>query len=68
MGRVTTFAPHKDPKLIARGKLTFDERVEHHRVVLKRGETAESPSPVSGRPGRVRDLWKVTQSVYWDAR
>jgi len=30
---VTKFAPHKALKLIARGKLTFDERVVVHRAV-----------------------------------
>jgi len=32
-GYVTKFAPHTEaPKSIARGKLTFDERVVLHRV------------------------------------
>ena len=31
-GNVTKFAPHKALKLIARGKLTFDERAVLHRV------------------------------------
>ena len=31
-GCVIKFAPHKAPKLIAPGKLTFDERVELNRV------------------------------------
>ena len=31
-GCVTKFAPRKTPKLIAPGKLTFDERVVFHRV------------------------------------
>jgi len=33
LGCVTKFAPHKALKLIASCKLTFDERVEDHRVV-----------------------------------
>ena len=32
---VTRFAPHEALKLIARGKLTFDERVVVHRVVVR---------------------------------
>ena len=32
-GDVTKFAPHNAPKLIARGKLTFGDRVVLHRVV-----------------------------------
>ena len=32
-GHVTKFAPHKALKLIAWGKMTFDERVVLHRVV-----------------------------------
>ena len=31
-GNVTKFAPHDAVKLIASGKLTFDERVVLHRV------------------------------------
>jgi len=31
-GNVTQFAPHKALRLIARGKLTFDERVALHCV------------------------------------
>ena len=34
---VTKFVPHKSPKLIASGKLTFDERVVLHRVACLRG-------------------------------
>ena len=34
---VTKFAPHKALTLIARGKLTFDDRVELHRVVKGSG-------------------------------
>jgi len=34
---VAKVAPHKDLRLIARGKLTFDGRVELNRVVCKRG-------------------------------
>ena len=29
---VTKFSPDQSPKLITRGKLTFDERVEVHRM------------------------------------
>ena len=36
-GYVTKFAPHLALKIIAGGKLTFDERVVLHRVVNERG-------------------------------
>jgi len=47
----TKFAPHKALKLIARGKLTFDERVLLHRVGVQMVAPVPNPHPVQSTVG-----------------
>ena len=49
-GYVTKFAQHKALKLLAWGKLTFNERAVHHRVVCTQGKTRRHRSWSGGCP------------------